>query len=118
MKKLRTFLKEETIELENKDGSNKVFLMRELNGYQREEYMDKLAKRMKFDAAGKPSGFATYKGTMTDLVSDVLFEQDGQTKVNPEFVKSLPQETVSALFEMAQEMNGLGEDAEVKAKNV
>jgi len=107
MKKLKLSLKEEQIELEEKDGSTSVYTIRELTGHERETYMTKMGTRMKWAPDGKPAGMASYDGAMTDLVQMSTYGPDGN-RVRPDVVKGWPQSVIEYIYETAAELSALG----------
>lgn len=107
--------KQKDVPMESQDGSVVVYTLRELTGRQRDEYHQATAKRMKYDAKGSPAGVKDFVGMQADLITLCLYDPQGRL-VTPEDVSGWPATTQAALFDMAQEINGLEVDEETLEK--
>jgi len=92
------------------------FSLVELTGESRDKYMTEMSQRMKYDGKGKPTGLKSYNGLQAMLLTLCLRDQTGEA-VKAADIQKYPSSAQNKLFEMAQEMNGLGELGEEEAKN-
>ncbi len=88
----------------------------ELTGDTRDKYMTDMSQRMKYDAKGKPTGLKSFNGLQAMLLTLCLHNQDNEL-VKAADIQKYPSSTLTTLFEMAQELNGIGEPGEDEAKN-
>lgn len=104
--------------LKDKDGNTLNYTMREMNGADRDKYLDSVNARMKYDEEGKPKGINTIEGLKASLLSLCLFDKDGQ-QPTIEYIQKWPSRSLEKLHEYAQELNALEdeEEAEVTSKN-
>lgn len=93
-----------------------TYTLREMTGQSRDAYLNFMAGRMRHDQSGKPSGIKNFDGMQADLIARCLFDPD-KKRVDPKTISRWPSKVQQALFEVCQEMNGLDESAEKKAKN-
>ena len=96
------------------------FTMKELTGVTRDEHLDSMRERMKFnEETGKAVGLNNIKGIQTGLISLCLFD-DKDKPVEKDVIGGWPATVISKLYEAAQKLSGLDEDlkaTEEKAKN-
>ena len=90
------------------DLSGTRYILREINGTQRDEYMTKSVKRVKYKD-GKPSGLTSMAGLESSLLSMCLFGPDGEAVEESE-IKKWPSKAVHGLFKAAQKLNGMEDD--------
>lgn len=91
-----------------KSGENvKEYVLREMTGKQRDQYLTELNKRMKIDSTGKAS-LSSFDGLQAELLTRCLFE--GDASISKEELQSYPSNTQSKLFNEAQKLNGLDAD--------
>lgn len=116
-----TTLKEVSVVI---DGKN--YVLRELDGRQKGKYLNSMAGRIKLNAKGEVESFKDYAGLESTLLSRCLYDGDG--KLVPASVmdgtddqQGWPSSMLSALFDAAQGLSGLNEEArkrqEAEAKN-
>ena len=100
---------------------NAKFTMKELTGVTRDEHLDSMRERMKFnDETGKAVGLNNIKGIQTGLISLCLFD-DKDKPVEQDIIGGWPATVISKLYEKAQKLSALDEDVketEKKGKNV
>jgi len=106
----------EPVEIEQQDGEVLTYTLRELSGKERDNYLTKMSSKMKFDAKGNPSGLKDYQGLHAMLLNLVLRDPH-DTIISVKDLQEFPARVQNALFEKAQEMNGLGDLGEAEAKN-
>lgn len=114
--KLTLKLKTIPIELEQEDGLVKTFVLQELTGAERDVYVDLMVKRVKTNARGEPTGIRSAEGMQAQLLARCLRDEDGG-KLEVKEIQNFPSTTLNDLFDLAQELNGLGEEAEDQVKN-
>ena len=107
--------KEVPIILETEEGEKRLVL-REMTGKMRDEYLQGISGKMRYDSQGKPSGLKSFKDLQADLLSFCLYDGDDCVKI--EEIRELPASAQKELFVKAQELNALDEkDLEEAAKN-
>lgn len=92
-------------------------IMRELDGRQRDAYLNSLARRMK---TGKGGQVRDFSGLYANLISRCLIDRETrEPRFKEDQIQAFPSSVQSALFKKAQEISGLGDDdaAEAEAKN-
>ena len=94
----------------------KTFHLRELGGEKRDEYIDMLNERMTITDEGKVEHISKYAGIRSQLVSDSLFDS-ADKNVSLEIVGKFPSAVLQALFDKAQELSGISDEGQAKAKN-
>lgn len=108
---------EESVTLKLK-GEEQKYVLRELIGKERDEYLTSLFARMKTGNDGK-STLNNAMGLQASLVSKALTHANGSLQGSPvdiETINSWPARIVKSLFERAKEISGLDDEAEKKAK--
>jgi len=106
-------LKEDPIEIEGLDGVVKNYVLRELDGLQRDTYLDGIGSQMKFNAAGKTAGLKSYKDLQASLLALCVY--DDEDKLVPlKDIQTWPAGLQGDLFEIANKMSRL--DKGVKAE--
>jgi len=98
------------VTLTDKDGTPKNYTLSGFDGQKRDEWFDFVNERM---GEGKVKKFA---GVQSKLVSMCLLDSEGK-RVPEDIVSKFPAVVLSALFEAAQDINGLSEKAKEEAKN-
>jgi hypothetical protein len=116
-KKFALKLKEELVDIEDKDGLVVTYVVREMDGPLLEEFMASGSSRMKLDAKGNAVGVKNMKGINADLISRHLFRQSDNMQVTAETVKSWPSSVQLGLAKLCAELSGLSEKALEEAKN-
>lgn len=110
-------LKEIPVQITAVDGSPKSFVLRELNGRGRDEYLNEMGGRMKFNAEGKTEGLSDYRNLMSGLLSQCLYDEENKL-VDEKTLQEYPASVLSDLFDAAQELSALDKGAAKEAKNV
>ena len=100
---------------EHSDNSIEGFVQ-EMTAKQRDEYLEEMRKRTKFDEKGKPIGLTDFKEINLPLLSRCLVDKS-KKPLNKELIGSMPAEAQKQLFEVSQLLNGLGQQGEEEAKN-
>jgi hypothetical protein len=103
------------VELEGKDGEVKRWLLRELDGSERNRYLNKMKDRVKVNKDGKGVGIKSFDGFQSALLTISLFDEHGEN-VTKDVIEGLPSKTQHQLFKKAQEISGLS-DEEDASKN-
>ena len=114
---MRLSLERQTVDivLSTADGEEKTWTLRELDGTQRNKYLNKMTNRVKIGPNGRAVGIKTFDGFQSDLLRACLFDESGEP-VSVEDIEQLPSSTQMALFERAQQLSGLN-TSEEEAKN-
>jgi hypothetical protein len=109
--------KERDIHIQDDSGQVKEYVIRELTGPERDQWLDLAAGKAKFGPDGKPTGVKDSGGIAADLVHRCLYKKGTNDRVPKELIAQFPSSMELALFEMASEISGIGKDARVAAKN-
>lgn len=114
-------LREEEVQLRDpKSGRTTTYVLVELDGTQRDAYLNAVAARMKTDATGKPAGVKNFTGLQADLLSRSLYttEADGSRKqVDVKTIQAWPARVQAALHKKAKALSALDDEADEKAGN-
>lgn len=104
----------------------KPYILRELDGHQKGRYLNSMKDRIKLNAKGEVQSFSDYSGLESALLSKCLYDENGvlvQASImnGNEKQKGWPSTMLTALFNTAQTLSGLTEEArkqqEAEAKN-
>lgn len=98
------------------DSGVEEFELREMKSVERDRYLDSVRSRVKYNAKGEPMGLKSFEGMHADLVSRCLFRKDGSL-VDIKELQEWPCSIVTDIFNAAQKLNRLNEDAEAQEKN-
>lgn len=112
MEELRFSLKRKAIRLvlEDEEGKERVYFVRELTGADREEYMELLAEKMSFDEKGLPTNMRSFKGVMSDLLKRAIEDEDGK-RIAPAIVDNMPSDVQTKIYQAAQKLSGLDKES-------
>ena len=115
------------VTLENEQGVEKTYCLRELGGDDRDEYVNAMGQRAKYSDDGSPVGLQDYRGIQANLIAKSLhgatLSEDGKrvVKVGPrvkiEVIQSFPSRVQTALSKRIKAISGMDDEAEEKAKN-
>jgi hypothetical protein len=119
--RLKRSLNEVPLILEDSNGRESSYVIREMHGDTRDSYVGDHMKRVQHDKQGRVSGVKDYNGVQASLVSRCLYEAqldvqpDGSVTVlsvsekpqSMEWVQALPASTLTAVHEACSEINGL-----------
>lgn len=105
-------LKEAPVQITDAEGQEHSFVLRELNGRDRDSYLDQMGERMKFSPTGKMAGMKNYKGIQTGLLSLCLYDEN-ETLVSMKTLQEYPSTALSDLYDAACELSAL-DKGEVK----
>ena len=104
--RLKLEREEVNIILENKEGEEKRYTLKELTGKERNKYLNKMSNRVKIGQDGKAMGIKNFDGFQSDLLKLSLFDESGE-HVSEEDIEEFPSSTQQKLFEKAQKLSGL-----------
>jgi hypothetical protein len=108
--------REERLVLEEPDGTEREYVLREFAGQIRDQYLNTMATKIRTGQDGKPSGMKDFSGLATDLLALCLFYADG-TLVPRTKIQSFPSSVQMELFKLTQDICGLTAAAKEEAKN-
>ena len=96
--------------------SGKPYVLTELSGKERDDYLNDVGNRMRTNSEGKPSGIKNFSGMQGFLISLSLkcMETGEPVPVKMEEIQKWPTRLVSTLFDKAKELSALGEEEEEK----
>ena len=106
--KIRRFagvLKIVPFEIES-NGSIQKYRLMELDGTHRDVYMNKIRDNTVVSQDGKPLRMKTFEGSQSGLLALCVFDANNK-QVPEETIQMWPASTLTALFNMAQEMSKL-----------
>ena len=104
--RLKLVRKETPVILEGEDGEEKKFTLKELNGAERNKYLNKMKHRVKMGADGKTATITDFNGFQADLLYVSLFDENNEAVPVAE-IENLPSSTQQALFEKSQNLSAL-----------
>ena len=96
-------LKEVEVQL---DGQK--YIMRELTGKQRDQYLDLIAKRVQY-VNGNQAGMKSLSGLQSSLLAMCLIDSSGNL-VKESVITEYPGSVQSQLFKLAQQLSGLDKE--------
>lgn len=110
MKDLTFKLKTKTwpVTMENADGQEVKYEIRELKANVRDKYVDRLQGRLKLNSKGEVIGLTQYAGMQADLLTICMHTEEGKLVDKPT-LDQWPGTTVQKLFHAAQTLNGFRE---------
>jgi len=115
--KISMVLKERPVLVEEANGRKRKFILRELNGQQRDAYLSWMSKRIKFED-GKAANVTNFEGMQSELLAKCLHDEEGKFVPVAILQSQFPASALSVLFEAAQTLNGLNIEGTEEAKNV
>jgi len=104
--RLKLTLKEIPVVLEGEEGEEVHYVLREMPGDERADWMNKMRKRLSMGVDGKTVSILNYKGFQESLLTKCLFNSDNEN-VKPDVLQKWPGGTLTELFKRAQELSGL-----------
>lgn len=104
--------KTQPIELEVQPGAELKFELREMSGLEGGDYKNVLKTKIRTKADGSAE-VLDFKGLYSDLLCRCMYDQEGKL-VSKDTIDGWPESTQQALFEAAQEVNGLNKEADPK----
>lgn len=92
------------------DGDEYVLV--ELDGRERDKYLNNLAPRMKTNAKGKPAGLKSFDGLQAWLIHLSLFKVEGDARkpVSVETIQTWPARVIKGIFDASKELSALDDD--------
>lgn len=105
------------IELELPNGDVISALLVEMSGYERDDYLNFMSKRIKV-VGGKVDSIENMDGIQAELVHRCLVDAVTGKRIDKSEIQRWRAVVVEELFNLAQDLNGLGAKAEEDAKNV
>jgi hypothetical protein len=109
--------KEIPLKLKDASGTEKEYTLREMNGEQRDKYQSLVATRARTDSQGRPVGLKSYDDLTATLISYCLMDKGTNQQVSVKAIQQWGSKSQMTIFKMCQELNGMDDDAEEKAKN-
>jgi len=118
MEKLSFSLKLEEVQIEIMDieGSERIFVLKELTSEQRSKFLNQTGKKVKFGQGGSISTVTDHHFLQENLLTLCLYDDQGKA-VTREVLAKYPAHVISKLFEAAQELSGMNDNGEDEAKN-
>jgi hypothetical protein len=107
-------LEEVDVKLVDLDGTPRNWKLKELDGEQREKYLNDISRRI--TGTGKDARFNSYKGVYSSLLSMCLYDES-DTLVKAGVIEKMPSKALEVLFERARTLSGLNKEGEDQAKN-
>lgn len=110
VKTISILRKSQPVDLEVEVGNVVRYYVKEMSGAQRDEYLNKTAQKSRLDDKGDVVGLKDYKGLYSNLLSFCLYDADGKL-VGESKIQEWPDAAQKALYEMANELNGMSKTA-------
>lgn len=104
--RLSADLQEIPVVLTSKKNGEMKWRMVELDGEQRNKYLNQMSSRVKVGVDGKTVGIKSFDGFQSDLLVRCLIDEKGD-HVEKEVIEALPASTQQELFRQAQKLSGL-----------
>jgi protocatechuate 3,4-dioxygenase beta subunit len=93
-----------------------IYTLTELNGKQRDTYLQNLGLRLGSTKGSDKQTVKNFDGLQASLLTLCLTDTEGKP-VTKALVQEWPAKVVSALFDAARELSGLGDDEEEEEGN-
>jgi len=96
-----------------------AYVLIELDGKERDKYLNVLGGRLRHGADGKPGGVRNFDGLQASLIAASLRKVDGEEKkpVPLNTIQGWPARVVTGLFEAARDLSALDEKEKDEGKN-
>ena len=108
------------VELESPEtGKVHKYLLKEMTGVARDQYMTFITKRLKTDESGETT-VSSFEGLQSNLLHSCLYKVDDNGKESPVPIGTIqkwPSRVVEALFNRAKELSGMEDGAAEEAGN-
>lgn len=104
------------VTITKKDGTVKKYVIRELKGAGRNQYLTNVTKRFKTDEHGN-TFIQDYNGLEASLLTKCMYDAATNKPVTIEEVDNIPATFLSTIFDKAKVLTGLDKEAEAEAKN-
>jgi len=108
-------LVEQEVNITNKAGENKKYILRELTSKQKAQYLNGMKDKVTF-IDGRVSGVKDFDGLEACLLTRCFYNSDNKLVTAAE-LQEFPARIVKKLFEAAQTISGLNEEGAKEAKN-
>lgn len=100
-----------------KTKERQEYILRELPGTLRDQYLNELGARMRTGPKGETLGMKSFDGYQSSLLSKCIFSEDGKA-VEIQVLQGWPSSVLRDLFDQARELSGLeAKKSEEEAKN-
>ena len=109
-------LQELPVTLRDAQGQAVKYVLRELTGKGRDQYLNNLTGRLVTDAKGN-SRMKDFTGLQTNLVGRCLYRAGDDSPVPEKELHDFPARVLTKLFDTAKEISGLDDEAEDAAGN-
>lgn len=116
-RRFRTVLREEEIELENKDGVVKEYIVREMMGDEKERWQTTQGDRVRI-VDGKPAGIRDFKDMQPGLVARCLFEKETGKQMSIQEIRKWPASMLEDLYELCLDVCGFTKESQEEVKKV
>lgn len=105
--KLTSVRKKCKVDVEMEDGSTEQYILREMTGVMRDNWLNAMAKKSKTNAEGKTVGVRDFSGLQASLIAYCLYSLPDLKPVKIDKIQSFPSSAQSALFTRCERMNAL-----------
>lgn len=109
-------VEERPVKVKRKDGTEKNYVLRELTGRQRGQYLNGMNSRLQVSQDGKVTGIKDFIGMEASLLNKCLYNDENKLVTDNE-LQELPARVLRKLFEAAQVLSGLNTDSAKEVKN-
>ncbi len=98
------------------DGEIKPYTLKELLGTERDGYVGRLSKNMKYDSKGNALGLRDFTAMHSKLLAITLFDENDEA-VDIKTLQTWPGRTLSTLYKASNELSGLNDEGAEEIKN-
>ena len=109
-------IKHYPVKFKEKDGTISELVLHELDGTQRDKFLNQLGDRTRIMKDGTTK-MKNYDGMQADLLHRCLYRKDTEKYLTVKEIQQLPSRVVNKLFSKAQKISDLGESDSDEAKN-
>lgn len=113
--------KEKPIILEDENGQEKQYVMRDMDGSQRDAWQDDFSSRLsptgKDDKGNTMFKITKWSGMHSGLIKRVVFDPEKKKYIEPATINSWPGDVVQSVYEECRKFCGLDKESEEEAKN-
>ncbi len=92
-------------------GEVQTYTLKEMSGFERDQWMNRMSKSLKVGADGKSSGVSDYTGIHYSLIARCLYDASDKL-VSEDIIRNWPASAQKVLFDKCQALNGLNDDTE------
>lgn len=105
------------VRLKKKDGTPRECYIQELDGSERDDFLNFMGSRTKISSDGRSGVIKDFKKLHARLISVHLHDAATEKLLTEDEIQEFPSTAIAKLHEMCKKLSALDEDAKEKAKN-